>query len=154
MDFISGVHFLLFIFNSIYAFIVPKGWFDVYYLWGMFATSLSWTLLKGECILSVLYKKYKNPNYRIGENRSVDDLTTLFGERYKIYMEYLNLPIMVLQSYNIYIVLKRNHISSVFAYLYFIYILGLRFTEHYLYQFMFFIVFALALIKITKQLWK
>lgn len=112
---ITILHFLLFLINSFYAFIFPKNWFDMYYLLLIFFTALSWTVCKGECIISVLYKKYKDPNYQIGDNQSVDDLTGIFGEDYKPYMEYLNKPIMALQSYIIYLVLIRNNLSGWYA---------------------------------------
>lgn len=154
MEIISGLHFLLFIINSFYAFVFSKNWFDMYYLLFMFFTGLSWTVCKGECILSFMYKKYKNKHYQIGENMSVDDLTTLFGQKYKPYMEYLNKPIMALQSYNIYLVLKRNQLDTFYAYLYFIYILGLMFTKNFVYQGFFFFVFLSILIKIINKLWR
>ncbi len=150
---ISLLHFLLFLLNTFYAFLFSKNWVDMYYLFLMFFTAISWTILKGECIISVLYKKYKDPTYQIGENQSVDDLTGMFGKKYKPYMEYLNKPIMALQSYNIYIVLLRNKLNVVYAYLYFIYILGLMFTTHLLYQGVFFFIFLSILIKIIDKVW-
>jgi len=154
MELVPAIHFLLFIINSFYAFLFSKNRFDLYYLLLMFLTGLSWTLCKGECILSVIYKKYKDPNYKIGENRSVDDLTTLFGEKYKPYMEYLNKPIMAVQSYNVYLVLQRNQLNVIYAFLYFIYILGLSFTSHALFQGLFFFIFLSILIKIVYKLWR
>lgn len=150
---ISFFHFLLFLLNTFYAFLFKKNKFDMYYLLLMFFTAISWTVCKGECIISVLYKKYKDPMYQIGENQSVDDLTGMFGPTYKPYMEYLNKPIMALQSYNIYLVLLRNHFNVVYAYLYFIYILGLMFTTHVLYQGIFFFIFVYILIKIIDKVW-
>ena len=150
---ITILHFLLFLLNSLYAFLFPKNWFDMYYLLLMFFTAITWTVCKGECIISVLYKKYKDPAYQIGNNQSVDDLTGIFGEEYKPYMEYLNKPIMALQSYVVYLVLIRNQLNVVYAYLYFIYILGLMFTTHILYQGLFFFIFLSILIKIIDRVW-
>jgi len=151
---ITILHFLLFLINSFYAFLFPKNWFDMYYLLLIFFTALSWTVCKGECIISVLYKKYKDPNYQIGDNQSVDDLTGIFGEDYKPYMEYLNKPIMALQSYIIYLVLIRNNLSGWYAILYFAYLLGLMMTSSFLYQGVFFFVFLYILIKIINKVWK
>lgn len=150
---ISFFHFLLFLLNTFYAFLFSKNWFDMYYLLIMFFTAISWTLCKGECVISVLYKKYKDPTYQIGENQSVDDLTGVFGPKYKHYMEYLNKPIMAVQSYNIYKVLLRNQLNVVYAYLYFIYILGLMFTTHLLFQGVFLFIFLSILIKIIDRVW-
>jgi hypothetical protein len=120
----------------------------------MFFTALTWTLFKGECIISVFYKKYKDPNYQIGENQSVDDLTSIFGKEYKPYMEYLNKPIMALQSYIIYLVLTRNQLNGWYAFVFFVYILGLTVTTSFLYQGVSFCLFLYILIKIIDKLWK
>ena len=151
---ITLVHFLLFIINSFYAFLFSKNWFDFYYLLLIFFTALTWTLCKGECIISVIFKKYKDPTYQIGENQSVDDLTGIFGEKYKPYMEYLNKPIMALQSYTIYLVLIRNQLNGWYAILYFFYILGLTVTTNIFYQGFSFFLFLYIVIKIIHKLWK
>ena len=151
---ITILHFLLFLINSFYAFLFPKNWFDVYFLLWMFLMSLSWTVCKGECIISVIFKKYKDPTYQIGDNQSVDDLTGMFGEDYKPYMEYLNKPIMALQSYNLYLVLIRNKLNGWYAIIYFFYILGLSITTNIFYQGFFFFFFLYILIKIIHKLWR
>jgi len=151
---ITILHFLLFLLNSLYAFLFPKNWFDMYYLLLMFFTAITWTVCKGECIISVLYKKYKDPAYQIGNNQSVDDLTGIFGEEYKPYMEYLNKPIMALQSYVVYLVLIRNQLNGCYAVVYFAYILGLMMTSDLFYQVSFFFFFLYILIKIIHKVWK
>ena len=151
---ITILHFLLFLINSFYAFLFPKNWFDMYYLLLIFFTALSWTVCKGECIISVLYKKYKDPNYQIGDNQSLDDLTGMFGEEYKSFVGVWIKVIMAIQSYTIYLVLIRNNLSGWYAILFFIYILGLTITSSSLYQGLFFFVFLYILIKIINKVWK
>jgi len=151
---ITILHFLFFLFFLTYAFLFPKNWFDVYYLLLIFTTALSWTVCKGECLISVLFKKYKDPNYKIGENHSVDDLSLLFGEKYKPYVEFLIKPIMALQSYVVYLVLIRNQLNGCYAVVYFAYILGLMMTSDLFYQVSFFFFFLYILIKIIHKVWK
>jgi len=151
---IAVLHFVFFLFFLTYAFLFPKNWFDLYYLFLLFSTALSWTICKGECIISVLFKKYNDPNYKIGENQSVDDLTGLFGPTYKCYVELLIKPIMALQSYIVYLVLIRNHMNGYYALLYFLYIIGLTMTNAVLYQGFFFFGFLWILIKIIHKVWR
>lgn len=151
---IAVLHFIFFLFFLTYAFLFPKNWFDLYYLLLLFSTALSWTICKGECIISVLFKKYNDPNYQIGENQSVDDLTGLFGPRYKPWVELLIKPIMALQSYIVYLVLIRNNMDGYYAGLYFLYIIGLTMTNAILYQGFFFFVFLWILIKIIHKVWR
>ena len=104
-------HFIIFVFGTFYAFLFKKSWVDNYYLIFNYLTALSWTVFKGECIISLFLKKYKDPNYKMGDDVSADDLTGMFGEKYKPILEYLPTPIMAVQAYNIYLVFHHLIIS-------------------------------------------
>jgi len=154
MEIIGAMHVLFSMIGLSYAFIFSKNWIDIYYLLGAFSVAISWTLFKGECIITLLYKKYKDPNYQIGDNQSLDDLTGMFGEEYKSFVGVWIKVIMAIQSYTIYLVLIRNNLSGWYAILFFIYILGLTITSSSLYQGLFFFVFLYILIKIINKVWK
>ena len=154
MEIIGIMHVLFSLIGLSYAFIIPKNWIDLYYLLGAFLVALSWTLFKGECIITVLYKKYKDPNYQIGENKTLDDVIGIFGQEYESYVPLWIKFIMALQSYTIYLVLIRNQLNGWYAFVFFIYILGLTVTTSLLYQGFSFFLFLYILIKIIHKLWK
>ena len=154
MEIIGIMHVLFSLIGLSYAFIIPKNWIDLYYLLGAFLVALSWTLFKGECIITVLYKKYKDPNYQIGENKTLDDVIGIFGQEYESYVPLWIKFIMALQSYTIYLVLIRNQLNGWYAILYFFYILGLSMTTNIFYQGFSFFLFLYILIKIIHKLWK
>jgi len=146
-------HFIIFVFGTFYAFLFKKSWVDNYYLIFNYMTALSWTLFKGECIISLFLKKYKDHHYKIGDDVSADDLSVMFGEKYKPILKYLFTPVMIVQAYSIYLVLKRNNMNPWCEFIFIIYLLGLKCTQDVLYQGVFFILFLMISIKIIHKLW-
>lgn len=63
------VHWMIGIFSSIHIFIYSKS-YDIYFitLWSFIV--MHWVFINGECILTYLYKKRKDPKYVIGTNPS------------------------------------------------------------------------------------
>lgn len=63
-----------------------------------------WLFLKGECVLSYLFKKIQNKNYILGNSPKDDDSYYLFGE----YRDYILTLKNILILLNIYLLYKRN----------------------------------------------
>lgn len=69
MNYIGHMHLILGIVRNIYGFITPINiMFDTIYLFIFTLLPLSWITFKGECIISYISKKYKNNDYKLGEN--------------------------------------------------------------------------------------
>uniref|UniRef100_A0A6C0E5A9 Uncharacterized protein n=1 Tax=viral metagenome TaxID=1070528 RepID=A0A6C0E5A9_9ZZZZ len=64
---IQNIHFLNDIFICLYPYIMNPI-FDIYIVVYAFLTVLSWTILKGECILSYFEKKLENIGYELGKD--------------------------------------------------------------------------------------
>ena len=54
---IAFIHLLLCIFSILYVFLIKNKQYDYIYLIVIYFILLHWALLKGECIISYLYKK-------------------------------------------------------------------------------------------------
>lgn len=59
---------------------------DKIYLIVVLIIVLNWTVLKGECLLSYIWKKYKNKNYKMGSNtldiKDIKDIFPFFDEKF------------------------------------------------------------------------
>ena len=77
---VGGLHLSGMIFINIYGFFIPThSFYDKCYLCSLVCLPFSWLLCKGECLISYLVKKAKDPKYILGENpEQVDDLISLF----------------------------------------------------------------------------
>jgi len=75
---ISGV-----IVRNMYGFVLPGGpILDYLYILAFYSIPLSWLLCRGECVISYLAKKIKNPNYQLGsESDNHSDLVDLFPNK-------------------------------------------------------------------------
>ena len=81
---IIGVfHILGVIFRNMYGFIVPSlSILDYLYLFSYYGIPLSWLLCRGECVISYIAKKIKNPNYQLGsDSDNHSDLVELFPNK-------------------------------------------------------------------------
>jgi len=145
---------VLSMFGIFYVILFKKCWFDKYFLILNFITAISWTLFKGECVTSIIFKKMKDPNYVIGKNVRSEDLTSLFGEKYKSYMGHVATLIMMIQGFNVYLVLIRNNLPGWYTFIYVIYLLGLYITNNTIFQCIFFFLFLMILINIYNKLWR
>jgi hypothetical protein len=115
---IAFIHLLLCIFSILYVFLIKNKQYDYIYLKVIYFILLHWALLKGECIISYLYKKMQNNDYEIGSNTKTDDLEYFFGE----YTNYFHFFIQILTAINIYMLCKRNniknHVTFMFTFIY------------------------------------
>ena len=79
-------HLFIIIFN-LYPLIFPKNIFwDKIYLIVIIIVVLNWTVLKGECILSYIWKKSKDKNYKMGsktiELNDIKSILSFFDEKF------------------------------------------------------------------------
>lgn len=116
---INIVHFILIVLNMIYIFIfVNKTYIDIFFILYFLLLNIHWILLKGECILAYLYKKYKNNDYILGDDiqkTEISDMTEIINK----YIPWFNnnistIIIFGLYILNIFVVLKRNNINLIF----------------------------------------
>ena len=116
---IAFIHLLLCIFIPLYVFFINSKQYDYFYLIFIYFVLLHWAFLKGECIISYLYKKMKNNDYEMGSDIKTDDIEYLCGE----YTYYLHLFFCILTAINIYMLCKRNNIKNYVTFMFtFIYI--------------------------------
>jgi hypothetical protein len=129
MNLVSIVHFILSVFMAIYAFIINKSQYDIYYICITLLILLSWLIYNGECYVTYLFKKTKNPNYIAG-SQSIDlDDMNICGD--KICSRYFFFALMIVNICSVGLVLHRNKYLSeytiyLFLLLYLILILILR----------------------------
>ena len=138
---IGIIHLSGMILETIYGFIFSKNiLFDEIYIISFLIIPFSWIICKDECIISYFVKKYKNPNYILGnEPDNVKDITDLFIDKnlYHIFYNinhilriisviivnnrttkifYFN-PIFILYSFYVYdITYKLNYRISLYPY--------------------------------------
>jgi hypothetical protein len=116
---IAVLHILVMLFNSFYAFLFKKSWFDYLYLLFVYSIVLHWTFFNGECIISYAYKKFENKDYIAGSNVNLKDviqITNLSDSNMTIMMTIHNL----LNQVSIILVVLRNKIP---IHLYFIFVI-------------------------------
>jgi len=77
----GAFHIIFLLFVSSYGLIFNKSWVDDIFILYFVLLVLSWTLLKGECIISYIYNLYKNPNYTAGEDLNAGDILEFFGNK-------------------------------------------------------------------------
>jgi hypothetical protein len=99
------LHIIVCLYLSLHALIIKNIKYDYIYLIFLYFIILHWLLLKGECILSYLYKKICNPNYKLGSDFKYDEFYYLFGE----YKNYILIIKNILITLNVYILYKRNN---------------------------------------------
>lgn len=103
--FIVFLHITIILYLSLYAFIIQNTKYDYIYLIFLYFIIIHWIFLKGECILSYLFKKIKNNNYKLGSDFKYDDYYYLFGENKNIILIIKNILVFL----NIIILYKRNN---------------------------------------------
>ena len=74
------VHVSGMIAENAYGFLIGADpWLDTLYMLSFLGIPLSWMLLKDECLISYLVKRYNDPTYRLGSApESIDDIEALF----------------------------------------------------------------------------
>lgn len=119
MIIISMFHTLLSLFLVFYGILFSRSNFDFVILITIFSILLSWTIYKGECPLSYYLKKYNDSNYEAGKNLYSDDMYIIFGDKNIPYMKFFyTMCTPIFEFITLYIVLKRQHFSSVEIILY------------------------------------
>ena len=101
------IHLLVILFNSLYPICVQNIKYDYIYIIFIYLIYLHWTFLKGECILSYIFKKLNNNNYELSSDFKNDDFQYLFGDN----KHYVTIILYILMIYNIYIIGNRNNIK-------------------------------------------
>jgi hypothetical protein len=135
VEWVSHLHLVTFILMGIYGFIFSKNAFDPFYLFITYGTVAHWSFLNGECLVTYLYKKHKNPNYIPGKDLETNEFETT----YRISPDDMRIVIFlqsVLWITSMHIVLKRNQfppsMSISFVILFFsYYLLRLVSEDHY-----------------------
>lgn len=70
---IGMLHLLIPIFTIIYILVAPLKYDKVMFVY-LVILALHWVILKGECLISYVYKVTKNPNYHLGDNTRLEDM--------------------------------------------------------------------------------
>jgi hypothetical protein len=154
MEKIVGIfHLLLFIICTIYPYLFKRNWVDAFYLLSIFGSALSWTIFNGECIISLVLKKWMNPHYKMGENISSDEMYEVLGKEYKTYVSFFVAMLTIIQAYGIYLVLNRNQLNGFYVVFTLLYLIGTRLTNNILLKYVFFFIFSYIIYNILHKLW-
>ena len=147
---IDSIHAIFAFLAIFYGFIIGKNWFDIYYLYINVLVAIHWTLLKGECIISLVDKWKKDPDYKMGSTVDISDIINIFGEKNAKYMWFVCKVMYYIKIVAIYIVLQRNNIkhSEWICFVFFIYFL--LNINSYLYHCIFFVLFTFILFNLKK----
>lgn len=80
---------------------------DIFFIYHFLGVSLSWVYLHGECLITYLVKKAKDPDYKVGDNpHSMEDFLSIVSE--PVYT-YIILPVMLfISAFAVYVTFKRN----------------------------------------------
>ena len=121
---IGIVHVAWTVFISIYAFIISKArGYDFYYIGYVLLLVVSWLAFKDECLITYAYKKYKNPDYVMGQDSNkLKDSEDIFGE--ELSRSVINI-IITLTIISIYCVSKRSHFAPNYVWSLFVLFLAL-----------------------------
>lgn len=112
------LHLVGYIFVVLYVLLFPqKVWFDTIFILGFLLINIHWVVLKGECVITLLYKMYFDQTYRVGEAPTRNsDIVDLFGGIVPLrYVDAFILGMLVLYLCNALIVLHRNGFHALFA---------------------------------------
>lgn len=135
MKLLSIIHFIMICFTACYLLLFQsKHWFDIYYILYFILVNIHWFFLNGECLISYIYTKYFNKQYKPGDSPSANnDITNLFEGFLSNNMTHVLIIILLgLYLFNIYFVLRRNAFNNIMILLmigsYIFYILSMRFN--------------------------
>ena len=113
VNWIGIIHVVSACLFSIYAFLFKRNRFDYVYLCVIYFLLLHWTFLNGECFLSYMIKKGKNPEYIAGQETGKNEMIELFkGNKYLINL--FRFIINVVWTVSLYLVLVRNKFSPLY----------------------------------------
>jgi len=101
------IHIIICLYFMLYALIINNTKYDYDYIYLMLFYIIFYltVFLKGECLLSYIFKIIENPNYKLGSDKKNDDFYYLFG-KYRDCVIFIKNIFIVL---NIYLLYKRNN---------------------------------------------
>jgi hypothetical protein len=88
MILIGIIHIFFSTILSLY-FLWRKSSFDKYYLMYFVLLNISWGILNDECLISYISKIIQNPNYTMGETKTIDDYDQVLGSYSSIFLNYI-----------------------------------------------------------------
>lgn len=144
------LHAVAWTISVFYGFIFSKNWFDMYYIYFTVLAAIHWTILKGECCLSLMDKWKEDTTYVMGSFPAPTDLLDIFGKKYSSYIRVLWNIALLLKVMSLYIVLERNQIknSKWISLVFLIYFL--KKINSYLYHFPFCVLFIIILFNLKR----
>ena len=99
------IHMIICLYFMLYALIINNTKYDYVYLMLIYIIFFLQVLLKGECLLSYIFKTIENNNYKLGSDNKNDDFYYLFG-KYRDYVLFFKNILILLTIYLLY---KRNN---------------------------------------------
>lgn len=106
---IAFFHILFFMFVTLYPIIFNNRFNNLVYVLFFHSLLLSWILLDGECIFSLLYKKITIKDYVTGSKHSdLDDMYNLFESIDNVYKKFLILLFKLPSYIFLYFLYKSN----------------------------------------------
>ncbi len=155
MEIISTGHSITTLFLVSYGILFRRSMYDFVILLILFSILLSWTVTKGECIISYGLKKYNDPNYKLGSNIYSEEMWIIFGEKYIPYLKFFNTIIMpLIGTMTIYLLLKRQNFTSfetlLYPIIYYAYYY-ISFLQSFIINLFFTFVFVFILYRILKK---
>jgi hypothetical protein len=121
------IHLLINVLTNYYIFYTKNNKYDYYYLIYVYFLILHWTFLNTECIVSYLFKKYKNNDYVLGSDLKNDDIYYIAGK----YKSLFGINNNIFLTLNIYMVCKRNNIKDYLIFLFILLFQSCSFCKYY-----------------------
>lgn len=112
-------HFLFNIFYTSVAVIYRNSGHVKYIYIGFLFVLAHWMFLKGECVIAYIYKKLKDPQYKLGETTESTDMIDFFGQ--SNYTTYIQPIIRITPLIIISVILASGAIPTTFKYLMMVY---------------------------------
>ena len=103
-ELILFIHLIICLYFMLYALIIKNTKYDYIYLMLIYIIFFLQVFLKGECLLSYLFKNTEDNNYVLGTDKNNDDFYYLFG-KYRNCVLFIKNILMLLTIYLLY---KRN----------------------------------------------
>ena len=109
MELLPCFHLIIYLVFSVYILLIPKksSW-DLWYIVAFLLINIQWVMLKGECVITYVYAKSKDPNYKLGDNptnnKDLEDLLHIPRST----LDAVTWSILLIYILNIYLVLKRQ----------------------------------------------
>ena len=144
------LHCIAWIISTFYGFIFSKNWLDMYYLYITFLLALHWTILRGECLISLIDKWKEESTYKMGTNPEPSDLIDIYDKKYSRYMWFVWKIFQFFKVVSIYIVLKRNKIKHSEWIIFIFTLYFLKKINTYIYHLPFCILFIIILFNLKK----